>query len=116
MGKIYARCNEVFINFDDAVKTASTPEQTDSSLTIRNYWSKRWADLDSPLHAAGYCLDLEFWGQGQHLSGDIMNKFRMVLDSFLGPEKAAKAIGEWLLIIKKEGVFGQENMLHEYAA
>ena len=109
MGKVYARCLEVDIALQDAVEAARGERRT-WLQTVRQFFAKRWKDLHNPLHSAGYCLDPEHWGQGQHTQPKLVADFKAVLSAWLSPEDVATAMQEWLRIVKKEGIFAQESV------
>ena len=91
MGKVYARMAHIQGKLEDAEFAPElTPEQRRAIVRIHE---DRWAYLHNFYHAAGYALDPEFVGEGQHSNATIMTGFRAVCDRlhYKDPSKATKA-------------------------
>lgn len=100
--QVYYYCSLV----DGLISSLSAPCFTPTIKdTVRGLFRKRWDELSSPLHCAGFALDPEF--QEYQFSQEVMRGLRQACLIVLGDADAAKAavLGH-AAYVAKEGDFG----------
>ena len=108
MGKIYGRMLEL-----DAAFTAREDDADEEEKQVHAFFQSRWEQLSSPLHCAGYALDPEFFGRNQVNNQEVMDGLKEVCNKWLTAEEAGKALEQWLQIVTKQGIFGQERTFEQ---
>ena len=68
------------------------------------------------MQAAEYCLDPEFWSHKQYGNAEVMFSMRATCKKLLSPDKAAKAMSQLMLFLRKEVAFAHEEAWEEAKA
>ena len=80
---------------------------------FRTCFKSRWNEWHNDLQAAEYCLDPEIWSHKQYGNAEVMRGMRATCRKLLSPDKAAKAMSQLMLFLRKEVAFAQEEAWEE---
>jgi hypothetical protein len=125
--KVYKLASEVQDNIDLVAKHAQTKgyeylkmlQDAHQVSALQTAWQKRWRDLHSPFHAAGYALDPEFAFNDVALPDCLSNRNdeirRGLLDAlrkvFKGDsDQVSAALTEHARFLAGEGLFGEPEI------
>ncbi|OWM73700.1 hypothetical protein CDL15_Pgr026804 [Punica granatum] len=73
---------------------------------------RRWDELFSPLHAAGYILNPRFFGRGQNKDRIVMRGWKAMLEKYESESTARRVLREELSFYWRfEGSFGEEDAI-----
>ncbi|KAG2431587.1 hypothetical protein HYH02_013280 [Chlamydomonas schloesseri] len=104
-GKMFWRCHQAGEKLKEGAGSSLSQAKIREVVRI---WDTRYAQLSSPLYAAGYVLDPEFW---DHNVSEAMEGFTTVVERMLDPEAAAKAMVQLSAFRNKQGIFGRASVL-----
>lgn len=105
MGKVYHGCFTVL----EQVRTCSVPE--DVKGVLEDLAMSRWAMLHSPLHAAGYLLDPEYWDHEITTNEEVMEGFDMVVAKLVQDRDDRSTVAQELGKFRaKVGLFARQTV------
>jgi len=103
VGKIHFNCYKV----QESIEQCDLPSAEKEA--VAKIWSERWTQLQSPMHAAGYCLDPQFVDD-EGCTHDPDPSFRGlvgIIGKLLDSEaKRSAALLQYVTYKSKEGLFG----------